>query len=295
MLTSGGGWPVSSDTFYPFGEEQNPTSDPNHYKFTGKERDAESGLDNFGARYYGSSMGRFMSPDWSGQEEPVPYAKLGDPQSLNLYSYVNNNPLVHIDLDGHSAATDADASACAAANASGNYCSQSQQNQGAEQDSKLMAQQLGQDPTLPTAVAPPPPSLVGSLMNTIFPQSWEDMAGLALMVPTDGLAEGTEALSRALELASKLTEEGVGGAEKVAKITEEADKLYPSKVGKIEAHHDMPKALGGPKSGPTTDIPASYHQLITNMTRTLTNNYTDFSADAKAIMDKVYSYFPIHW
>lgn len=35
-------------------------------RYTGKERDAESGLDNFGARYYGSSMGRFMSPDPSG-------------------------------------------------------------------------------------------------------------------------------------------------------------------------------------------------------------------------------------
>jgi RHS repeat-associated protein len=44
----------------------------NHYKFTGKERDAESGLDYFGARYYASSMGRFMSPDWSAKEEPVP-------------------------------------------------------------------------------------------------------------------------------------------------------------------------------------------------------------------------------
>jgi RHS repeat-associated protein len=35
----------------------------NHHKFTGKERDAESGLDNFGARYNASTMGRFMSPD----------------------------------------------------------------------------------------------------------------------------------------------------------------------------------------------------------------------------------------
>jgi len=33
------------------------------YKFTGKERDFESGLDNFGARYMGSILGRFMSPD----------------------------------------------------------------------------------------------------------------------------------------------------------------------------------------------------------------------------------------
>jgi RHS repeat-associated protein len=68
---------------------------------TGKERDAESGNDYFEARYYSSAMGRFMSPDWSAKEEPVPYAKLDDPQTLNLYSYVQNNPLIHVDADGH--------------------------------------------------------------------------------------------------------------------------------------------------------------------------------------------------
>jgi RHS repeat-associated protein len=68
---------------------------------TGKERDAESGNDYFGARYYSSAMGRFMSPDWSAKEEPVPYAKLDNPQSLNLYSYVLNNPLSRVDADGH--------------------------------------------------------------------------------------------------------------------------------------------------------------------------------------------------
>ena len=69
--------------------------------YTGKERDTESGNDYFGARYYASSMGRWMSPDWSAKYEPVPYAKLGDPQTLNLYSYVLNNPLTHFDPDGH--------------------------------------------------------------------------------------------------------------------------------------------------------------------------------------------------
>lgn len=74
------------------------------YGFTGKERDAESGNDYFEARYYSSSMGRFMSPDWIAKEEgddPVPYAVLDDPQSLNLYSYVRNNPLTRVDADGH--------------------------------------------------------------------------------------------------------------------------------------------------------------------------------------------------
>lgn len=62
---------------------------------------AENGLDNFGARYYGSRLGRFMSVDWSSAPEAVPYADFADPQSLNLYSYVRNNPLSEPDIDGH--------------------------------------------------------------------------------------------------------------------------------------------------------------------------------------------------
>ena len=74
---------------------------PNTYKYTGKERDSESGLDNFGARYNASSMGRFMTPDWAAKPVTVPYAHFGNPQSLNLYSYVQNNPTTTGDPDGH--------------------------------------------------------------------------------------------------------------------------------------------------------------------------------------------------
>jgi RHS repeat-associated protein len=70
-------------------------------RYTGKERDSESGNDYFGARYYASNMGRFMSPDFSEKLDPVPYAKLSDPQTLNLYSYVLNHPLNSIDPNGH--------------------------------------------------------------------------------------------------------------------------------------------------------------------------------------------------
>lgn len=69
--------------------------------FTGKERDTEFGNEYFGARYYSSAMGRFMSPDWSAKVEPVPYAKLDDPQSLDLYAYVRNNPVASDDPNGH--------------------------------------------------------------------------------------------------------------------------------------------------------------------------------------------------
>jgi RHS repeat-associated protein len=70
-------------------------------RYTGKERDSESGLDEFGARYYASTTGRFMIPDWAAKPTNVPYASFGDPQSLNLYSYAHNNPLTYIDHDGH--------------------------------------------------------------------------------------------------------------------------------------------------------------------------------------------------
>jgi RHS repeat-associated protein len=71
------------------------------YHYTGKERDTESGLDYFGARYYASSMGRWMSPDWADKPEAVPYSHLDNPQSLNLYGYVLDNPLSKVDRDGH--------------------------------------------------------------------------------------------------------------------------------------------------------------------------------------------------
>ncbi len=84
--------------YYPFGGEQvisNSVSDE-HYKFTGKERDGESGLDYFGARHNASSLGRFMSPD------PVHILKqkLVDPQQWNMYAYVRNNPLRFVDPKG---------------------------------------------------------------------------------------------------------------------------------------------------------------------------------------------------
>ncbi len=60
---------------------------------TGKERDSESGNDYFGARYYGSSMGRFLSPDPTG-------GNLSNPQTLNKYSYTLNNPLIYTDPTG---------------------------------------------------------------------------------------------------------------------------------------------------------------------------------------------------
>jgi RHS repeat-associated protein len=76
--------------------------------FTGKQRDTETGLDDFGARYYSSVQGRWYSPDWASAQVPVPYADLHNPQTLNLYDYVGGDPTNHADADGHISAKPGD-------------------------------------------------------------------------------------------------------------------------------------------------------------------------------------------
>ena len=78
----------------PWGNErQLVNNDVNHYKFGGKERDSETQLDYFGARFDFSSLSRFMSVDTGSLH-------LNDPRSLNRYSYALNNPLRYVDPDG---------------------------------------------------------------------------------------------------------------------------------------------------------------------------------------------------
>ena len=86
-----------------------------NYPFlTAKERDIETGLDYFLARYYSATQGRFLSPDEftggpdelfyfgdNASQDPTFYADLRNPQSLNTYQYSYNNPLRWVDPDGH--------------------------------------------------------------------------------------------------------------------------------------------------------------------------------------------------
>ncbi len=97
--------------YLPFGEQI--TGDTGStLKFTGKERDGESGLDNFDFRYASSSLGRFTCPDPLG-------GYISNPQSLNRYTYVLNNPLNLVDPLG---LQDFRAGTCLDENGSGIVC-----------------------------------------------------------------------------------------------------------------------------------------------------------------------------
>jgi RHS repeat-associated protein len=102
VITDSAGVIKAESDYYPWGGElQFINNDSNDYKFTGKKRDAETGLDYFGARYYSNGLGRWVSADWSAVPVPVPYADFGDPQTLNLYQFVGGNPASKADADGH--------------------------------------------------------------------------------------------------------------------------------------------------------------------------------------------------
>jgi RHS repeat-associated protein len=101
MVEQGGTLCYDAD-FAPYGAERsNTNSCAQNYKFEGKERDVETQNDDFEARYYSWRFGRWLSSDWSGTPVPVPYANFTNPQTLNLYSMVQDDPETFADLDGH--------------------------------------------------------------------------------------------------------------------------------------------------------------------------------------------------
>jgi len=96
LVTDGSAHMIGRHDFSPFGEEigansagRNGTWEPNtdniYQRFTGQERDQETGLDFLQARYYGAGPGRFLSPD-PGNAGADP----ANPQSWNRYSYAAN-------------------------------------------------------------------------------------------------------------------------------------------------------------------------------------------------------------
>lgn len=109
-ITNKEGVVVERHDYLPFGEEWCPGPPPGlcgssppgqPRRFTGKERDIETGFDYFGARYYASKIGRFTTVDPLMDQRTA----LVDPQQWNRYAYARNNPLRYVDPDGRAIET----------------------------------------------------------------------------------------------------------------------------------------------------------------------------------------------
>lgn len=108
LITAQSGGEVSRHDYYPFGKEIPRPSYPDGetHQFTGKERDAESGLDYFGARYFSSTEGRFTSidplsvPRLQKADREQFAAFIAQPQNWNAYAYAHNNPIGKLDPNG---------------------------------------------------------------------------------------------------------------------------------------------------------------------------------------------------
>jgi RHS repeat-associated protein len=96
VITDQAGGIIQRFDYTPFGNEWNSVTAAETRRFTGHERDSESGLEYFGARHYSGQLFRFMSVD------PLLAADTAvtDPQRWNRYSYVGNRPLSTVDPDG---------------------------------------------------------------------------------------------------------------------------------------------------------------------------------------------------
>lgn len=107
MISDKNGNKIEYAYYQPYGETTSDSANPFTHKFTGQEQDSETGLYNYNARFYYPYIGRFVSPDTI-VPNPV------NPQSLNRYAYVLNNPLRYTDPTGHETEGGADG---------GGYCS----------------------------------------------------------------------------------------------------------------------------------------------------------------------------
>ncbi len=196
--------------------------DPTALRFTGKQRDWESNLDYFGARYYSSQLGRFMSPDPDNAGEVD-----DDPQSWNAYPYVRNNPVTFTDPDGRACVSTDNGKTFHDDNSGGQTCAQAsdpRQNNKAsavvdvsrDELNLLMLQSLGET--------------LGS------PRQWDDLAihGMSYAMAFDGVLALPELASSlapdAVDLSQLKQETGlsINSLKHIAKHLDEFKKLDSS-------------------------------------------------------------------
>jgi RHS repeat-associated protein len=327
MVTSSSGTPCYKADFLPYGTENSPPAGFTNtcsttYRFTGYERDPETawgtstGNDYAFARYYNSRIGRFMSAD------PMLIGDITDPQTLNRYTYVRNNP---VNLTDPSGLCGDDFSLDAGGDCGSDcsfMCGGWSGGGGCPPDWCGAREPDEQRPTIPADA------------NSGGSQGGCDGSGDPTCGETNGIPNGLHIPGMGglgvpggctygggscggmiygfgAEDVEPLIEECVGNLDLCEEDSEEswaelknaydtaverAKELYP-KLAKIpdQLHHVIPKYLGGDPDGALARIPAAYHQLITNYFRQLWpyGQAAPSEDQLNQMLDKVYAKLPI--
>ncbi|MGO9665463.1 MAG: RHS repeat domain-containing protein [Polyangia bacterium] len=287
MMTDGTtGKPVAFHDYVPFGEEiqagvgsRSSTyyppgplaiNDTVAQKFTGKERDVETGLDYFGARYFASAQGRWTSPDWSTIPMPVPFANLADPQTLNLYAYVRDNPLSVADADGHGEKCSDNPGLCASIR-------DAVSNGGSLEEGKTAWQKAEQTGKKVLTAVGNGISKTSDLLNTA-PVIGVVM-GLAMFAETGGqeetpaLAEAAESLAATAEEGEvTLTRFGEASEHTVERLTTEAAKAETK--AQVDFTHGVSTMANSVKAGGKALMSAVQEYFEVKKTGSNPNHYT---------------------
>ncbi len=193
VVTQSNGVVCYDADFTPFGGElpyTNSCAAANNYKFEGKERDSETGNaplasrlqcrdDDFGARYYSWRFGRWLSADWSAVPVPVPYANLTNPQTLNLYAMVADDPESFADLDGHD--PQGNAATSAGDTCGGHQCTGKNADPGSADDKANSATQEQQAATAKAAAVG---AMTGALTFAVVGALVGASAGVVVAAPS---------------------------------------------------------------------------------------------------------------
>jgi RHS repeat-associated protein len=253
--------------YYPFGGDMgdatmNYSASPQSlYKYEGKELQPELNLNtfDFGARHYDPVLDRWTSID--------PLAAEAD--ELSPYNYVENAPINLIDPDGM------------------------QPNPNAMPPGTLPEVHIFGGSATGSSIFGSASAGVNGLLQFGMASSYFNIQKSPVTSQSWVGLNKVQQNPNKSNIKQSNTNIEVPGIDN--KKAEELDKQYPKKEGKTEGHHVKPKYLGGDKNGPIVDIPAGYHQGITNEFRDEWGYGQGIPTDEEydEIQKRVYEKYPI--
>jgi RHS repeat-associated protein len=319
---------LSEQRYLPFGGLRNLSGaaaiTQTDFGYTGQRNNTYTGLMDYRARMYDPALGRFLQPDTI-----IP--GMGNPQSLNRFSYVGNSPIGFNDPTGHMQACGINGEdACpghdnppplpSSSGGDGGNGGNGGNHKDHDEDSTpenlvntVVNSYIGGWATFGAAWSNtwnPNASIGSKIIGNYYMSAW--LAGHVLLgVGTGYLAYAAYAAvsatvtgctvsapcgQNAIQTVTEVVDESSSVTRKTYQnLLTQAQEQYPNLAGKIQLHHIFPKYLGGDPKGPLVALDGAYHQVITNAFRAAWayGQGAPLLQDAQQIMQQVYGNFPL--